>query len=278
MSPVPPQATLARPRSGRSRGRGWAWALGGGALGLMVGVVMFAPAQWLAEGLEASGTPLRLHNSEGTFWSGSGQLLLGSMALPGRVQWDLQPDWRDGNIALSARLRASCCLLQDWTWQLTAEDGALKLRVEDLPSNKPLRVSAALLSGFGAPWNTLKPQGQLALVTEGLSIKAGARSTEMQGTLQLDALSLSTSLSTLTPVGSYRLRFQSSQSGETPSNTLTLSTLEGALLLRGEGSMQAGRLVFQGEAGAAEGREDALSNLLNIIGQRQGARSMIRIG
>jgi general secretion pathway protein N len=54
--------------------------------------------------------------------------------------------------------------------------------------------------------------------------------------------------------------------------------LEGALQLRGSGVIQNRRVVFDGEATAADGREDALSNLLNIIGQRQGARSLIHLG
>ncbi|RYY92801.1 MAG: type II secretion system protein N, partial [Comamonadaceae bacterium] len=37
-------------------------------------------------------------------------------------------------------------------------------------------------------------------------------------------------------------------------------------------------LRFDGEASAAPGREDALSNLLNIIGRRDGARSLITLG
>jgi general secretion pathway protein N len=37
-------------------------------------------------------------------------------------------------------------------------------------------------------------------------------------------------------------------------------------------------LRFRGEATAAEGDEGALDNLLNIIGRRQGARSVISIG
>ena len=38
------------------------------------------------------------------------------------------------------------------------------------------------------------------------------------------------------------------------------------------------RLRFTGEASAAPEREAALSNLLNIIGRRNGARSIITIG
>lgn len=59
---------------------------------------------------------------------------------------------------------------------------------------------------------------------------------------------------------------------------MTLSTLEGALQLSGTGKIGPQGLVFTGEARAAEGREDTLSNLLNIIGQRQGARSLIQLG
>jgi general secretion pathway protein N len=37
-------------------------------------------------------------------------------------------------------------------------------------------------------------------------------------------------------------------------------------------------LRFRGEAEAAAGREVALTNLLNIMGKRQGARSMFSVG
>ena len=60
---------------------------------------------------------------------------------------------------------------------------------------------------------------------------------------------------------------------------IELQTLDGALQLQGQGRVGEGqRLQFQGEASAATGRETALNNLLNIIGRRQGARSVITIG
>jgi general secretion pathway protein N len=57
-----------------------------------------------------------------------------------------------------------------------------------------------------------------------------------------------------------------------------LQTLEGALQLQGSGRVHAGRLQFAGFASAAAGREEALANLLNIIGRRDGARSVIQVG
>ena len=59
---------------------------------------------------------------------------------------------------------------------------------------------------------------------------------------------------------------------------LDVQTLSGALLLQGNGQWVGGRLRFAGDAQAAPGNEEALANLLNIVGRRQGARSVITIG
>jgi general secretion pathway protein N len=50
------------------------------------------------------------------------------------------------------------------------------------------------------------------------------------------------------------------------------------LQLGGSGQWAAGRLRFKGQASAEPGSEPALNNLLNIIGRRQGALSLISIG
>ena len=59
---------------------------------------------------------------------------------------------------------------------------------------------------------------------------------------------------------------------------LTLSTTEGSLRLNGSGQWSPAKLRFRGDARAAEGSEAVLNNLLNIIGRRQGALSIISIG
>ena len=74
-------------------------------------------------------------------------------------------------------------------------------------------------------------------------------------------------------MGSYRITLLG---GATP--TLQLDTLEGSLQLTGNGQWVGSRLRFTGEASAAPEREAALANLLNIIGRRSGARSIITIG
>ena len=64
--------------------------------------------------------------------------------------------------------------------------------------------------------------------------------------------------------------------GDAPA--FTLSTLEGPLQLSGNGQWVGARLRFSGEATAAPEQQAQLANLLNIIGRRQGARSLLSIG
>jgi general secretion pathway protein N len=58
---------------------------------------------------------------------------------------------------------------------------------------------------------------------------------------------------------------------------LELSTLEGALQLSGKGQWVHQRLQLQGEASAREDAQAALSNLLNVLGQRRGNSSVLNI-
>jgi len=97
------------------------------------------------------------------------------------------------------------------------------------------------------------------------------------GGIDLDLLGVSSRLSTLDTLGSYRFSVRGGATSTDPA-TLNLETLEGALRLSGSGQWTGSRVRFRGEASAAEGQDAALNNLLNIIGRRQGATSAISIG
>ena len=249
------------------------WALAGLLLGVLPALAVFAPAQWLANGItSASGGQVRLAEARGTVWTGSAQLVLtggagsqDSLALPGRVQWQLRP----GFTGLHASVRADCCARQPVALTVAPRWGGAHVAVANAQSQWP----ASVLTGLGTPWNTLQPQGQLNLSTDALVLDWAAGRLQLRGGVRLDALAMSSRLSTLRPMGSYRLQLAG---GESP--TLTLSTLDGALLLSGSGQWVGRRLRFNGEATAAPGHEAQLSNLLNIIGRRSGARSVITLG
>jgi general secretion pathway protein N len=251
----------------------WAWAVGGAVLGLAAALLVFAPARWLASALQrASGEQVRLADARGTVWNGSAQLVLtggrgstDAAALPGRLAWDLHPRW-DGALA---RLRADCCMPAPMELRLHWRPGAARLQVGDGESQWPAQVTA----GLGTPWNTLQFDGELQLRTQGLSVEWSEGRPAIAGRAELVALRIASRLSTLRPMGSYRITVQ----GGTPA-TLRLETLEGSLQLAGTGEWVGPRLHFRGEAAAAPEREAALANLLNIIGRRNGARSLISIG
>lgn len=249
------------------------WACLGAVLGALGALSLFAPAAWLAAGIaKASAGQVVLADPRGTVWDGSAQLVLtgganssDATALPERVLWTLWPSLE----GLRGEVRPTCCSALPAQVLASARWGAARLEVSSLKLNLP----APLLAGLGTPWNTLNLQGQLLLVANTLSLDWVQGRAQLDGSATLDMTEVSSRLSTLRPLGDYRL---SLTGGAAP--TVQLQTLQGALQLSGSGQWVGSRMRFSGEASAAPDREAALSNLLNIIGRRQGAKSLISLG
>lgn len=247
--------------------------MAGAAFGLLTTVILAAPARWLADALgRATGGQVLLNDPRGTVWNGSAQLVLtggpgsqDSAALPTRADWRIRPAWG----GLRAELTSRCCTPQPLRMLLTLRSSGALLRVNDFVAQFP----ASVLIGLGTPWNTLRMEGDLQLATQALSVEWIKGQPRIAGRAELTAHRISSRLSTLRPMGSYRITLAG---GATP--TVQLSTLQGSLQLSGSGQWQGSRLRFSGEAVATPEREAALSNLLNIIGRRNGARSTITIG
>lgn len=271
------------------------WAVLGAALGALVALVAFAPAAWLAGAVsQASGERLLLADARGTVWQGSAVVVLtggpgsrDASALPGRLHWRLGLD----GTALALRARQACCLNGEVL--LRVVPGLGRLRVE-LPATAAVaagagaaagavvgRWPASWLVGLGTPWNTLQPEGTLQLLSPGLWLEQVQGRWRFNGRAELLLGSMASRVSTLETLGSYRLRLQGDAAGGGAA-TLQLSTTSGALQLSGSGqflgSGAASHLRFRGQASAQAGSEAVLNNLLNIIGRRQGAVSVISIG
>jgi len=261
--------------------------LAGAALGAAVVTVAFAPAAWLADtvGTATDGRVL-LADARGSVWQGSAVMVLtggagsrDASALPGRLQWQLGLD----GAALALRARHACCI--NGQIALRVVPGLGRLRVE-LPAATGAigQWPAAWLAGLGTPWNTLQPLGSLQVSSTGLVMETVQGRWRFSGQAQLDVGSFASRLSTLPVLGSYRLVLQGVPAAEgaaaagAEAASVNLSTTSGALQLAGSGQWAAGRLRFRGQASAEPGSEPALNNLLNIIGRRQGALSLISIG
>ena len=252
----------------------WGWAAAGALTGLLLALLLFAPARWLAALVrQASGERITLFEPRGSFWQGSAQLVFSGgpgsrdqAALPGQLAWRIRPTWN----GMTLQLSAECCTPQ--ALRLNAMPvgwGGVRLALADSQSSWP----AGLLAGLGTPWNTLQAQGQLVASTTGFQADWTQGRLSLAGRVQLDATHISSRLSTLQPMGSYRVTLQGG-----PSSTLQVSTLEGSLQLTGQGQWVGERLRFEGVASATPESIEALSNLLNIIGRRNGARSIIKVG
>ena len=298
-------ATVDDGRWRRQLRAGRRWAAWGALLGLSLGLLTQLPAQWLADGLSrASGGRMLLAEARGSLWNGSAALVLAGGAgsrdaavLPGRLQWRLRPGWQ----GLRLVAEHACCLARPLQLRLQPAWNGYSLQLGDGPpaagtAAEPAAVigrwPASWLVGLGTPWNTLQLGGQLQLSSAGLRLQSVAGELRFEGALSLLLQDASSSLSTLPALGSYLLQVQGLQglpglpgaegaqgaAGGGDTASLQLSTQQGALQLQGSGQWTGRGLRFRGAAQAAQGHDSALSNLLNIIGQRQGALSLLSIG
>lgn len=276
-------STHAEAAWGRSRNASARWSIAGALLGLLIGLVLFAPAEWLAQAVSsATSRRIVLTDARGTVWSGSAVLVLtggadsrDATALPGRIDWNL--GLQKARLAIQAR--HACCL--NGTVTLLVKPGFGRFAVTLPPQSQASWIGqwpSTLLSGLGTPWNTLQLGGTLRVASPGLTVEWVQGRVTLDGRADLELSQVSSRLSTLDSLGSYRLVISGSAARSSEPPQMTLVTLDGALKLSGSGTVTPKGMRFRGEATAAPDDAAALANLLNIIGRRDGARSVISIG
>jgi len=274
------ESTFAEISWDKSRNAAIRWGLFGAVIGALVAVLAYAPAAWLVDAV-ASATRQRvlLADARGTVWSGSAVAVLtggegsrDASSLPGRLSWTMH--FR--GLGLELQLQHACCL--NGTVALQLRPGLGRVEYTLLPSPGWIgQWPTALLGGLGTPWNTMQLGGTVRLVSPGLRIESVQGRQVVDGRADFELIGVSSRLSTLDSLGSYRLTL-SGDAANPGISTLLLSTQDGALRLTGTGTVGPAGVRFRGEARASPTEEAALSNLLNIIGRRDGARSVISIG
>ena len=231
--------------------------------GLAIAVFLFFPAAWMGALVEKqTGGRLTLGDAQGTLWRGSA--FIGAAAggngpvtplLPGRFSWRLSPLALVGMVDL--QLENPEALAQPVNFKGSWKQWHL--------SPSALLLPAEGLAGLGAPLNTLAPSGTMRLSWTNLELAASGGVVSVNGRTTLELTDMSSRMSPLRPLGSYLVALDwHGQNAQ-----LTLSSVKGPLLLSGKGSLDQGRFQFSGQAEAADGYEDALANLLNLLGQRR---------
>jgi general secretion pathway protein N len=272
---------------GKARASSLRWSVAGAITGALISAIGFAPAAWLASAVStATRQQFMLVEARGTVWSGSAVAVLtggegsrDASALPGRLAWTLRPR----GLALEVQLSQPCCLNGNLAILLRPDMGRWTAQL--LPTSAPIgQWPGSWLSGLGTPWNTVQIGGTLRLLSSGLTLESAQGRWRMTGGADVELLGASSRLSTLDTLGSYRLSLQGqpASASATPEAgdvvKITLTTVEGALQVNGTGIWGNGAFHFLGEAGSRDADESALTNLLNLIGRREGARSVISIG
>ncbi len=280
---------VARWENMRRAGRRWSWW--GGGVGALLGLIVYAPAAWLAKGVDnMTDGKLLLADASGTIWHGDAVAVLtggrgsrDARALPGRLNWSMRV--AGGGLRLS--LQQDCCVPLPLLLQVNVGLSGLRVQVgtqSRATAEAPASVQtagtlgqwpAAWLGGLGTPWNTLQLSGVLRLASSDLAFEWVRGRMRMSGRADVTLDNAASRLTTLERLGSYRLDVVSDGEGLAQ---MRLGTLDGALQLSGTGGMTPTGLRFRGEARAQDADPGALDNLLNIIGRREGERSVISIG
>jgi general secretion pathway protein N len=223
-------------------------------------VAVRAPAAWIGDWLE-SHTRVRLIDARGTVWHGSAFIGFSNgrqiTLVPGRIEWQID-GVRPGGLSAS--------LTHAWL----SSPLRVSLAREGIAFEKgAARLPAGVLASAGAPFNTLKPGGTLEASWTDTVLRGAA----LTGEVQIDWRDASSALSTVAPIGSYRLRV----TGRGDGPALDLVTLSGPLQMQGRGKIEGSRIRFNGTAGAEAGMQPALNGLLGVLGMRSGDKVLLAI-
>jgi general secretion pathway protein N len=223
-------------------------------------LIIEMPASWLAWGLNryTQGT-VRLDPIAGSLWGGKGRLVIYYPPTTphefGQTEWRINPLW-----LIAGRVQLSV--------QTSHQDRQIKTTLGVARNNFMLNDTAAelpapFIARIYPPLSLISPQGKVRISTEGLTFSPD----KMQGAAALEWLNAGSSLSSVQPLGDYRLEI----TGAEKNANLKLTTLRGDLEFTGQGQWQThtGQLQINGSA-LPRARAGELESLLNMIGPDQG--------
>lgn len=239
------------------------WLLYGifGLVFYLIFLVIELPASWFAWGLNqyTQGT-VHLDPIAGSLWSGNGRLVIYyPKTTPhdfGQAEWRINPLWIfAGRVQLSLQTNYQDRQVKT-TLGLASNSFMLKNTEADLP--------AALVAQIYTPLSLISPQGKVRISTSELIVAPE----KMEGVATLEWQNAGSSLSSVQPLGDYRLDI----TGAEKNANLKLTTLRGDLEFTGQGQWQpqTGQVQINGSA-LPRARAGELESLLNMIGADLGS-------
>jgi general secretion pathway protein N len=217
-----------------------------------------APASLIDSSLQqATEGKLRLADTRGTLWSGTGQIEMRDRtqrtAVARSIAWRVLPQY-----FLRGQLRVEVVLDQA-AKQFPVTISLSRIEIADADINLP---AAAL--GLGEP--KLAPlglTGDVLLHVARLALRRDA----IEGSATLQWRGAGSAFTRVSPLGDYELRFE----GEGATVRATLRTLQGPLQLDGQGSWASGgKPAFLGTARIAPEQRQQLAPLMRMIAVERG--------
>jgi general secretion pathway protein N len=251
-----------------------AFVLAAATLCALVVMVLSAPASLVDIGVsQATQGRLRLADTQGTIWRGNGKIVLADVSaetsafivtglvLPGTFEWTIA-----GLPLFIGRINAQLSGVGLLT-PIRLEGGLSELKI----SASRLVLPTVDLSRMGSPWNTFKPQASLEVQWDNMTLRQG----QFTGKAAIDLKDIASALTSVRPLGSYRVDVV----GAGSSADVKLLTTQGPLSLTGNGVWNARQgLRLSIEALANESAKEKLQTLLSLMGRREGEKTIIRIG
>ncbi|MCL4184340.1 MAG: type II secretion system protein N, partial [Burkholderiaceae bacterium] len=173
-----------------------------GIVGAVIALAAGAPAAFADRALDrATAGRVRLAETDGTIWRGSGRLVLvdlganegerrslAGVTVPGRIDWNLRP------LPLLIGQVDAAIRIEGMTQPVRIQGDYDEVRV----SGGSLVLPSVELGRMGSPWNTLRPSGALSLRWENLLVKQGA----LEGRAQIELRDASSAMTPVRPLGS----------------------------------------------------------------------------
>lgn len=223
-------------------------------------LIIEMPASWFAWGLDryTQGT-VRLDPIAGSLWSGNGRLVIYYPPTTphdfGQTEWNINPFW-----LLIGRVQLSL--------QANNQDRQIKTtlgvtRNSFLLKDTDIVMPAPFIAQLYTPLSLISPQGKTRLSATELIVAPE----KIEGTATLEWLNAGSSLSSVQPLGDYRLEI----TGAEKNANLKLTTLRGDLEFTGQGQWQpqTGQIQFNGSA-TPRMHAIELEPLLKLLGNDLG--------
>ncbi len=236
------------------------------ALGLLAYLAFLAatvPASFVAQRMADPGR-IDIRDARGTLWHGAARLRVATPAGALAIE-SLRWRWLPARLVagrLAFAVDASAAGVQA-TGEVERGFSALGLR--DVRASGDASAFAALVPLAAA----LRPEGPVVLSAPALAWNGEA----LHGTATLEWRGAGVALSTVRPLGTYRVEARA----EGPAVELVATTIEGPLRVSGHGrALPSGALRFSGEARADAQAAATLAPLLDLLGPRRpdGSRAI----